>query len=63
MSYSVKERIEKYYKGFSLCEHPLNRGDLTPFVISFSELIVDAMENTLGSLRKSRATWQMRLVR
>lgn len=30
LPYSVKERIEKYYKGFSLCEHPLNRGDLTP---------------------------------
>lgn len=51
LSYSVKERIEKYYKGFSLCEHPLNRGDLTPFVVSFSELIVDAMESMLGSLQ------------
>lgn len=50
LSHSAKERIEKYYKGFSVCEHPLNRGDLTPFVISFSELIVDAMEGMLDSL-------------
>lgn len=50
LSYSVKERIEKYYKGFSICEHPLNRGDITPFVISFSELVVDAMESMLDSL-------------
>lgn len=55
LSYSVKERIEKYYKGFSVCEHPLNRGDLTPFVISFSELIVDAMKSMLGSLREKQS--------
>ena len=30
LSYSVKERIDKYCKGFSVCEHPLSRGDLTP---------------------------------
>ena len=55
MSYSVKERIEKYYKGFSICEHPLNRGDLTPFVISFSELVVDAMKSMLDSLREKQS--------
>lgn len=26
----------------------LNRGDLTPFVILFSELVVDAMEKHVG---------------
>lgn len=52
LSFSVKERIEKYYKGFSICEHRLNRGDLTPFVLSFSGLIVDAMESMLRSLRE-----------
>lgn len=55
LSYSVKERIEKYYKGFSICEQPLNRGDLTPFVISFSELVVDAMESMLDSLREKQS--------
>lgn len=55
LSYSVKERIEKYYKGFSVCEHPLSRGDLTPFVILFSELIVDAMESMLDSLREKQS--------
>lgn len=54
LSYLVKEGIGKYYKGFSLCEHPLNRGDLTPFLISFSELIVDAMESMLDSLREKQ---------
>ena len=31
LSYSVKERIEKYYKGFSICEHPLNKGRYNAF--------------------------------
>ena len=54
LSYSVKERIDKYYKGFSLCEHELNRGDLTPFVILFSEIIVDAMTSMKESLAERR---------
>lgn len=55
LSYSVKERIEKYYKGFSICEHPLNKGDITPFVISFSGLVVDAMESMLDSLQTKQS--------
>lgn len=47
----MKERIEKYYKGFLICEYPLNKGDITPFVTSFSELVVDAMESMLDSLQ------------
>lgn len=50
ISYSIKQEIEKYYKGFSVCEHPLNRGDVTPFVIAFSEICVDAMRNLRDSL-------------
>lgn len=33
----------------------LNRGDLTPFVISFSELVVDAMESMLDSLQEKQS--------
>lgn len=54
LSYSVKERIGKYYKAFSLCEHELNRGDLTPFVIIFSEIIVEAMTSMKESLAERR---------
>lgn len=54
LSYAIKKRITMYYKAFSLCEHPLNRGDLTPFVILFSELIVDAMESMKISLEKKQ---------
>ncbi len=29
LSYAVKQDIEKYYRGYTVCEHPLNKGDLT----------------------------------
>lgn len=52
LSYAVKEDIKKYYKGFSICEYPLNRGDLTPFVIAFSEIAVSAMRSMRDSLKE-----------
>lgn len=54
LSYSVKQDIRKYYKGYTICEHPLNKGDLTPFVIAFSEIIVSAMESMRDSLSELR---------
>jgi Fic family protein len=54
LSYAVKQDIEKYYRGYTICEHPLNKGDLTPFVIAFSEIIVSAMESMRDSLRELR---------
>lgn len=50
LSYAVKQDIQKYYKGYTVCEHPLNKGELTPFVIAFSEIIVSAMESMRDSL-------------
>jgi len=55
LSFSIKEQINKYYKGFSLCEYSLNKGDLTPFVILFSEIIVDAMDSMCVSLTERKA--------
>lgn len=50
LSYAVKESISKYYRAFTTCEHPLCRGDVTPFVIAFSEIVVSAMESMRRSL-------------
>lgn len=50
LSYAVKESIDRYYKAYTVCEHPLNKGDITPFVITFSEIIVDAMTRLRDSL-------------
>lgn len=63
LSYSVKSVSKNITRGFRFCEHPLNKGDITPFVISFSGLVVDAMESMLVRCRRSRAIWLMRLGR
>ena len=39
LSYTVKENIEKYYAAFKISNNPLNRGDLTPFVFMFLEIV------------------------
>lgn len=50
LSYAVKQQIDQYYKGFTVCEHPMNKGDITPFIIRFSKVIVNAMESMRDSL-------------
>lgn len=55
LSYAVKENISKYYGAFSTCEHKLNRGDLTPFVIAFCEIVVRAMTSMRDSLVERKA--------
>lgn len=54
ISYAIKQEINKYYKGFAICEHPLNQGDITPFVIAFSEICVNAMRNLRDSLAEKK---------
>lgn len=44
LSYTIKENIERYYASFRETEHPKNMGDLTPFVISFCEIVADTAE-------------------
>lgn len=56
LSYAVKENISKYYGAFSTCEHKLNRGDLTPFVIAFCEIVVRAMTSMRDSLVERKAS-------
>lgn len=46
ISYTIKEHISKYYKAFEICNSSLNKGDLTPFVEMFLN-IVDISEKQL----------------
>ncbi len=55
LSFAIKENIGKYYSAYTTCEHVLNRGDLTPFVIVFCEIAVKAMESMRDSLAERRA--------
>lgn len=63
ISHAVKQEIEKYYKAFSRCEHPLNRGDIAPFVIAFSEICVNAMCNLRDALTEKKSQMDMYLHR
>ena len=42
LSYSIKKRLNEYYKGFVTCEGKLGMGDLTPFVSLFCDIASDA---------------------
>lgn len=50
LSFSVKENIRAYYKAFSSAEHPLNRGDITPFILAFLDIVIDALQKTYDAL-------------
>ncbi len=56
LSFAIKENINKYYGAYTTCEHALNRGDLTPFVIAFCEIAVKAMESMKDSLAERKAS-------
>ncbi len=44
--------LNKYYKAFTTCEHILNKGELTPFVVEFSKIVVSSIESTLDQLKE-----------
>lgn len=39
ISYTIKENITKYYKAFDTCNSTINKGDLSPFVEMFLEIL------------------------
>ncbi len=52
ISYSIKENIKEYYNAFKICNDPHNRGDLTPFVIMFTNIIDDSLHQLVYALKK-----------
>lgn len=55
LSYTIKEKINSYYKAFEYCNDPKNKGDLTPFVDMFLDIIYESMKQLEKTLLK-RAT-------
>lgn len=45
LSYTIKNKIKKYYDMFKETNDYKNKGDLTPFVMGFLELLAEAIEN------------------
>lgn len=52
ISYTIKENIKDYYHAFTICNDPLNRGDLTPFLLMFLKIIEESVEKLMGSLQE-----------
>ena len=43
LSYTIKENLKQYDESFKLCNDPRNRGDLTPFVLWFLQVVLEAI--------------------
>ena len=54
LSYTIKANIKQYYDSFKTCNHPRNRGDLTPFVLLFLDIIQKAMEQLENALARRK---------
>lgn len=52
LSYTIKENISAYYRAFQICNNKKNRGDLTPFVLMFTDIIYQSMDNLRHALQK-----------
>ncbi|MCH5192694.1 MAG: Fic family protein [Oscillospiraceae bacterium] len=53
ISYTIKENINRYYDAFKICNHPNNKGDLTPFIAMFLG-IIDISEKQLCNALEER---------
>lgn len=52
LSYTIKENIREYYDAFKTCNHPRERGDLTPFLHMFLKVVQESTEQLLIALTK-----------
>ncbi len=52
LAYTIKENVQSYYKAFKVTNDEKNRGDLTPFVITFLDILVKSIENLCESLQE-----------
>lgn len=50
LSYAIKENISQYYKGIKTVNEKKNKGDLTPFVIMFLDILSKELESLNNSV-------------
>lgn len=51
LSYSIKNDIDRYHKAFIIANEKKNKGDLTPFVMTFLEFVVNSLNMLIKSLK------------
>lgn len=52
LSYTIKGHINDYYSAFKICNDNRNMGDITPFIITFFEILLEAMEQLKNALQE-----------
>ena len=55
LSVLIKKQRTKYYNLFSVCDSEINRGDLTPFISGFLQLLLDTFMDTIALLNRKNA--------
>lgn len=50
LSYTIKENISTYYKGFKTVNDKINKGDITPFIFMFLDFIRESAVNLKDGL-------------
>lgn len=53
LSYTIKNSKKNYYKPFDTCNNPKNRGDLTPFILYFIDVIEQSIDSLTENLTNS----------
>lgn len=61
LSYTIQDNISEYYKMFRICNDPINKGDITPFLNIFLDIVLKAEENLLYALTKRRDLYEKSL--
>ena len=54
LSYAIKDQKNKYYDAFDIVNDPKNKGDTTPFILLFLEILVSAEESLIKKLEQGR---------
>ena len=57
ISETIKENLKQYYKAFTQCNDPHNRGDVTPFLLMQLKMIHLAMLDLEKALKERHAAW------
>ena len=50
LSYTIKENLKQYGDGFKLCNDPRDLADITPFVLWFLEIVLEAINKLRRAL-------------
>lgn len=54
LSYTIKNNKNKYYKAFDVVNDPHNKGDLTPFIIYFSNVVEQSLDSLIERLNDGK---------